>query len=109
MVTSGGINVVAQSLGGLLTKIAVGTSSAAVTGNEAGLTNPVTKPVSSYNILPGGYIQFNAQLDATDPAMNINEMGLLTGSGELCYRQVITSVSKVAGVVYSLAYKIKIQ
>jgi len=109
MVTSGGINAVAQSLGGLITKIAVGTSSAAVTGNESALANPVTKAVTSFDILPGGYIQFNAQLDAGDPAMNINEMGLLTASGELCYRQVITPVSKVAGVVYSLAYKIKIQ
>lgn len=109
MVTTGGINTVAQALAGVITQIAVGTSAMTVTGNETGLTNPVIKPVTSFNILPGGYLQFNAQLDASDAAMTVCEMGLLNAAGGLCYRQVITPVNKVAGVVYSLAYKIKIQ
>jgi hypothetical protein len=109
MVTSGGIATVEQLLAQGIAQIVVGISSATVTGNETGLTNPLAKPVTSFNLLPGGFLQFNAQIDATDPAMNICEMGLLNSAGVLCYRQVITPVNTVTGVIYSLAYKIRIQ
>lgn len=90
-------------------QICVGTSDTPVTGAETVLENQVAKPILTFNDLGGGVIQFNAQLDAGDPAMVIKEMGILNDSGVLCYRQVITSQNKVAGATYSISYKIKIQ
>jgi len=90
-------------------KIAVGTSNADVTGAETTLTGQVAKDITTIDYLGNGYLQFNSQLDAGDPAMNIQEMGIVADDGTLCYRTVITSVNKVAGVTYSISYKIRIQ
>ena len=108
MVTNNGITAVENALAGLFTAIALGTGSSPVTGAETSLTGQVSKAVISTNILPGGYIQFNAQTASTDPAMTVTEMGLLTSAGALCYRQLITPVTTVNGIVYSLGYKIKL-
>lgn len=113
VLTAGITNIMAlmdgDASGKKFASIAVGTSSAPVTGAETVLQNPVVKAIQTFNILAGGFIQFNTQLDAGDPAMVINEMGLINDSGVLCYRQVITPQNKVAGATYSLSYKIKIQ
>jgi hypothetical protein len=113
MVTNGGIANIQRLMAGdvagkKFTGIAIGTSTAPVTGAETALTGQVVKPILSYNYLAGGYIQFNAQIDATDTAINVCEMGLIDEAGMLNYRQVITPVLTVSGVVYSLGYKIKI-
>jgi len=91
------------------THLVVGTSDAPVTGSETVLENQVSKSISTFNILPGGYIQFNAELASGDPAMVIKEMGVLNEDGVLCYRQVMTPQNKVAGVVYAISYKIRVQ
>ena len=56
-----------------------------------------------------GFVQFNATLDAGDPAMTIHEMGILDDAGTLVYRQVINPIVKVSGVTYALSYQIKVQ
>lgn len=113
MITQGGILneqrlQAGDAAGKPFTKVAVGTGSGEVTGSETALTSQLAKSILSYNILPGGYIQFNAQIDATDAAINVCEMGLLNADGVLCYREVITPVLTVTGAVYSLGYKIKL-
>lgn len=90
-------------------KIAVGTSNSPVTGTETALTGQVAKDVLSTNLISGGYVQFNSELSAGDPAMVIQEMGLLNDDGVLIYRQVIAPQNKVAGVTYSINYKIRVQ
>ena len=108
MVTNNGITAIESVLATYFTAIALGTDGSPVTGAETMLTGQVSKAVINTNLLPDGYIQFNAQIAATDPAMTIREMGLLNAAGVLCYRQVITPVTTVSGVVYSLGYKIKL-
>ena len=108
MVTANGVAGIEGILAGYFTAIALGTNGSPVTGTETSLTGQVAKAVVTTNILAGGYIQFNAQIAATDAAMTVREMGLLNAAGVLCYRQVITPVTTVTGVVYSLGYKIKL-
>lgn len=98
-----------DATGKKIAKIAVGTGSADVTANDVSLTGQVAKDITSTTILAGGYLQFNAELDASDPAMLIQEMGLLNADGVLVYRQLITPTNKVAGATYSLNYKIRVQ
>jgi hypothetical protein len=88
--------------------IVVGTNPAPPTDTDSAITGPLVKPILSVNYL-SGFIQFNSTLDATDPAMVIQEIGLLNEDGILCYRKVIPAVNKVAGTTYALAYKIKVQ
>lgn len=98
-----------NSSGKKFTKIVVGTGNAVVTGNESALTGQLAKDISTVDDLGGGFVQFNSELTAADPAMLISEMGILNEDGVLCYRQVITAQNKVAGVTYSLSYKIRVQ
>lgn len=91
------------------TQIVVGTSNTPITGLETALQNPVAKDIQTWNNLGGGFVQFNTQLDAGDPEMVIQEIGILDEVGTLCYRQVVTPQNKIAGVTYSVSYKIKIQ
>src|ERR1700754_225549 len=114
MVVNGGILDVMQLIAGdadgkKFAKIVVGTSGNPVVGTETALENQVAKDIETFNVLAGGFIQFNSTLQAGDPAMVIKEMGLLNDAGILCYRQVITPQNKVTGVTYSINYKIKIQ
>lgn len=90
-------------------KIVVGTSDTPVSDTDSALTNPVIKDIESVNYFDDGHVQFNATLASGDPAMTVAEMGLMNDSGVLVYRKVVTPVNKVAGVTYSLQYKIKVQ
>jgi hypothetical protein len=113
MVTNNGISDIEQLMAGdaagkKFASIAIGTDGSPVTGVETTLTGQVAKAILSFNYLAGGFIQFNAQIDAGDPSITVREMGLLNSDGVLCYRQVITPVTTVTGVVYSLGYKIKL-
>jgi hypothetical protein len=113
MVTNNGVTIIEKLMSGdaagkHFTQIALGTNGSPVTGSETALTGQVAKNILSVNYLPGGHIQFNAQIDAADATMTIREMGLLNADGVLCYRQVITAVTTVSGIVYSLGYKIKL-
>jgi hypothetical protein len=114
MVLNAGVLNVMELLSGdvagkKFSKLVVGTSGAAVTGAETALENQVALDIETFNILAGGYIQFNSTLGAGDPAMVIKEAGVLNDAGVLCYRQVVTPQNKVAGVVYAIRYKIRIQ
>jgi hypothetical protein len=114
MVLTAGILNVMQLLAGdaagkKFTQIVVGTSNAPITGAETALQNQVAKDIQTWNNLGGGFVQFNTQLEAGDPEMVIQEIGILNEAGGLCYRQVVTPKNKVAGVTYSISYKIKIQ
>ena len=88
--------------------IVVGTSNTPVTEADTTITGALVKAVVSVNYLTG-FVQFNATLDAGDPSMVIQEIGLLNDDGVLMYRKVIPAVNKVAGTTYALAYKIKVQ
>lgn len=90
-----------------ITSIVLGTGNAPVTGLETALTGQIAKTILSYNYLGGGYLQYNAQIDAGDAAIQIQEMGLINSAGVLCYRVLVTPVQTVSGIVYSLGYKIK--
>lgn len=109
MVLNGGINYVISLLEEKFTKIVVGTGNSPVTGTETALTGQIAKNVLTVDNLGNGYVQFNSELTAADPAMIIQEMGILNADGLLCYRQVITPQNKVAGVTYSINYKIRVQ
>jgi len=109
MILNAGIGTVVDLISVKFTKVAVGTGSSPVTGSETALTNQLAKNVISVTDLGGGYVQFNAELAAGDPAMLIQEMGLVADDGTLCYRQVVTAQNKVAGVTYSINYKIRVQ
>jgi len=88
--------------------IVVGTSGTPPTEADTTITGSLVKSIISVNYLTG-FVQFNATLDAGDPAMVIQEIGLVNEDGVLCYRKVIPAVNKVAGTTYALAYKIKVQ
>ena len=89
--------------------IAVGTSDTAVSDTDTTITNAVVKAISTVDYLSDGYVQFNTTLEANDPAMVINEIGLINDAGTLCYRKVIASMNKVLGTTYAISYKIKVQ
>lgn len=114
MILNAGIENVINLLSGnadgkKFTKIVVGTGNGAITGTETALTGQVAKDILTVNDLGNGYVQFNSELVAGDPAMVIQEAGLLNEDGVLCYRQVINPQNKVAGVSYSINYKIRVQ
>lgn len=109
MVLDAGIEYIIGLLSTKFTKIAVGTGNSPVTGSETSLTNQVAKDIQTVDNQGDGYVQFNSELVGSDPAMQIQEMGLINENGQLMYRQVISPQNKVAGVTYSINYKIRIQ
>lgn len=92
-----------------ITKVAVGTGSNAVSENDTFLTNEFVKPVATVDYLTGGFVQFNVTLDASDPSMIIQEIGLKNADDVLCYRKVIPPVNKITGTTHAFSYKIKVQ
>lgn len=113
LLTAGNLNL-QRLLGGhasgkKLAKIAIGTNATAVDVTDSAITSAVTKAVTTVNYLPGNIVEFQAQIDAGDPAMTINEVGLLNDDNVLCHRKVITPKVKVDGVTYIVAYQIKIK
>lgn len=90
-------------------KIGVGTSNTPVTSADTALTTPVIKPVTAFNYIGGGIVQFTATIEAADPAMTIQEVGLYNANNVLCHRKVITARAKSAGVSYVINYNIKVQ
>ncbi len=91
-----------------ITKIGVGTSDTPVTAADTALTNAVIKPVSAVNYNANNIAEFQALLEAADPAMTIREMGLYNDDDVLVHRKVIPDKTKVAGVQYSLSYFVQI-
>lgn len=91
-----------------VTKIVVGTSATPVEATDTTITAPVEKNVVTVDYLDG-FVQFNTLLAGSDPAMVIREIGLLNSDGVLLHRKVIPDTNKVAGVQYSITYKIKVQ
>jgi hypothetical protein len=113
MILTAGITNAEQLLAGnpagkKFVSIQVGTSGTPETPADTTITGAVTKAIATVDYLTG-YVQFNATLDAGDPAMTIQEIGLLNDAGTLCYRKVIPPVNKIAGTTYALSYKIKVQ
>jgi hypothetical protein len=98
-----------DAAGKKFTQIAVGTSDTPADPADNAITGAVVKDITTVDYFAGGQVQFNAVLDAGDPAMVIKEIGLINQDGTLCYRKVIPSINKVAGTTYALAYKIKVQ
>ena len=88
--------------------ISVGTSGTPEADTDVAITNPVVKAIATVDYLDG-YVQFNATLDAGDPAMQIQEIGVFNQDNVLCYRKVIPPVNKIAGTTYALSYKIKVE
>lgn len=90
-------------------KIGVGTSNTPVTDSDSALTGAVIKAITGVNELGGGIIQFTATIEASDPAMTIQEVGLYNDDNVLCHRKVISPRVKSAGVSYVVNYNIKVQ
>jgi flavin-binding protein dodecin len=88
--------------------ISVGTNGTPEASTDNAITNGVIKAIATIDYLDG-YVQFNTTLDAGDPAMQIQEIGLFNQDGILCYRKVVPPVNKIAGTTYALSYKIKVQ
>lgn len=91
------------------TKIVVGTSNTPVSDTDTTITGAVAKNISTVDYFDDGHVQFNATLESSDPAMTIQEIGLLNDANVLCYRKVIPSINKVSGTTYAISYKIKVQ
>lgn len=113
LLTAGNIDV-RKLLGGdaagvPITQMVVGTSNAAVTGNETALTNPVIKTITTIDYTTAQVVLFITTLLASDPAMTIREMGLINANGVLVYRTVVPDKAKVAGLTYNLNYRILVK
>lgn len=89
--------------------IVVGTSSTPVSDSDTALAGAVAKPIINVAYNPDGHVEFTALLDGSDPAMTIQEMGLLNSAGTLCYRKIVPTINKASGASYSIQYKIKVQ
>lgn len=90
------------------THIVVGTSNTPVVDSDTSLTGQLSKAITTVDYAPG-YVQFNSTLESSDPAMAIQEIGLLNEDGDLMYRKVIPTMNKVAGTTYAFSYRIKVQ
>jgi hypothetical protein len=101
--------IAGDAAGKKFTQIVVGTSDAPVSDTDTAITSPVAKNITTVDYFATGHVQFNATLEAGDPAMVIREIGLLNEAGALMYRKVIPGVTKIAGTTYALSYKIKVQ
>lgn len=109
MLLNQGQTNIEQVLGSYFTKIAVGTNATASAPTDTVITNPVIKDVTSVDYSTPGYVTFNTTLTADDPAMTVNEVGLMNASGQLCYRNVVSSTVKATGAVLAIQFKIKAQ
>lgn len=109
MLVTQGQTKIENLLGTYFTKIAVGTNAADPALTDTTITNPVIKTVTSIDFTTPGYVTFNTTLAADDPAMTINEVGLMNDAGELCYRDVVSSTVKATGAVLAIQFKIKVQ
>lgn len=113
VLNSGRLNVeklMGGSVEGLpVVKIAVGTGNAPVTANDTTLTNSVVKPVEDVNYLANNIVEFRGTLAADDPAMTIQEVGIMDANNVLLFRKVISPRVKTTGVTASVYYRVKIQ
>lgn len=113
LLTAGNLNVqqllAGNASGKKISKISIGTNATPPDPADTAITAPVTKSVSAVNYLPGGIVEFQATIEAGDPAMTINEVGLLNDDNVLCHRKVITPKVKVDGVTYIVAYQVKVK
>jgi hypothetical protein len=92
-----------------ITDIAVGTSNTAVTPSDTAITGQVAKPITSAVFNPvTNKLTFSATLAGGDPAMTIQEMGLLNSNGDLVHRIVVSPKVKVAGLTYALTYEVNL-
>lgn len=112
ILTAGKLNVEellgGETTGKKITKIGVGTSNTPVTPGDTALTGAVIKNVSNVAYLAGDIAQFQATMDAGDPSMTINEMGLYNEDDVLVHRKVIAPYVRTTGVTTSLAYNVKV-
>lgn len=113
LLTAGNINtqklLAGDADGKKISKISVGTNDTAPSVDDTTITSPVTKSITAVNYLPGNIVEFQAQLDAGDPEMVINEVGLLNDDDVLCHRKVVSPKLKVAGTSYVIAYQVKVK
>lgn len=117
MITSAGIlnqeRLSAGDVAGLpLTHIIVGENNAAPTASDtvSTFTNAQTKPITSFQYLPGGLLKMTASLAAGDPAINAWEVGVLNSAGDLMFRKVFGTVKvKPAGLAVTITYTIRVQ
>ena len=91
------------------TQIVVGTSNTPVSESDSAITAPFAKDITTVDYFTDGHVQFNTLLEAGDPAMSIQEVGLLNSDGVLCYRKVVPTQNKIDGVTLAIQYKIKVQ
>jgi hypothetical protein len=114
MVLTNGKTDVEKLLGGdvaglKVEKIGVGTSDTAVTAGDTALAGAVIKDVEDVNYLGGNVVEFRTTLDAGDPAMTIQEVGLLDVNNVLLFRKLVSPRIKSAGVSASVYYRVKVQ
>jgi hypothetical protein len=114
MVLNAGKTNVEQLLGGnvggkKITHIVVGTDNTPPTATDSTITGAVVKAVTDVQYLPGNIVKFVAELDTTDPAMTIWEVGLKNEDGVLVHRKVFDAgQTKVAGLAYRITYSVKV-
>ena len=92
-----------------ITKIGVGTSDTPATESDTALTGAVIKIITNVVYEANNIANFQSTLASGDPAMIIREVGLYNSDDVLVHRKVITPKEKVAGVSYSLNYRIKVK
>lgn len=93
-----------------ITQIAVGTSGTAVTAADTALTGSIAKNITAVNYISGtGEVEFVSALEAADPGLTVQEMGLLNEDGVLVHRKVVAPFVRVTGVINTLIYRIKIR
>lgn len=113
MLLNAGQSNIEQLIGGNasgtpLVNIVVGTGTNAPAVTDTTITNPVIKAITSVDYSVPGYISFFTQLTASDPAMTVSEVGLMNSANVLMYRTLVTPVTKAAGGVLTIQYRIKV-
>lgn len=107
LVDSGNLGI-RNLLATYITQVGYGSSSTPVTGTDTALQNQVLNPVTSITNLSGGRFLVVAQVDASDPAMTVQEVGLFNGVGTLLFRALVAPYNKVAGVSNTINYEVTV-
>jgi len=98
-----------DATGKKVSKIQVGTNSAAPALTDTGITNPFTKAITSVTFPSDNEVMFNWILEANEAnGMDICEFGLVNDDNLLFARKIRTPIQKVSPMVIVGTWKITI-
>lgn len=113
ILTAGKLNaeqlLAGNASGKKITKASFGTNGTPPDPADTTITGAVVKDITTITYLSGNVVSFETELETTDPAMTIREVGLLNDDNVLVHRKIFDPEKvKVDGIAYRLTYKIKV-